>query len=177
MSYKQESYNRDMFGFSIDLAKWLHRGQVDKSGEPYFDHPWRVMNTLALQDAPYEWQAAAMLHDVTEDTTARLWTLREVGIPEEVIEIVRLLDRNDSKVSWNSAVMWSSPEEGVDETLGATNAEEYYYFAIRENPGALAVKLADIADNMLEWRLERLDAKTQKRLRAKYARGLELLNG
>ena len=53
----------------------------------------------------------------------------------------------------------------------------YYYSAIRNNPLALRVKLADIADNADEARLALLDEKTADRLRRKYARARKALTG
>lgn len=52
-----------------------------------------------------------------------------------------------------------------------------YYRSISENPIALRVKLADIADNVDETRLALLDPETATRLRQKYAAGLAALQG
>ncbi|MGZ1522254.1 hypothetical protein [Xanthomonas citri] len=50
-----------------------------------------------------------------------------------------------------------------------------YYRRICDHPTALKVKLADIADNSSEARLELLDPLTAARLRRKYVRALEAL--
>jgi hypothetical protein len=52
-----------------------------------------------------------------------------------------------------------------------------YYSIIRENPIALRVKLADIADNADEARLALLDPETAERLRRKYAKARRALGG
>ena len=46
---------------------------------------------------------------------------------------------------------------------------------VRQNPLALRVKLADIADNSDESRIALLDDKTAARLRRKYAKALRAL--
>lgn len=171
--YEFTPEGKELFNFAGELATWLHRDQKDKSGVDYIRHPQRVAFTLWTQAQPAEVCAAGYLHDVTEDTSADSGTLWSLGFPTETIEIVNLLDRNRSKMRWESAVYWS--ERGGN-PLTENSAAEFYYARIKEHPGALAVKLADIADNTLEWRLEKLDAKTQDRLRAKYARALELLS-
>jgi (p)ppGpp synthase/HD superfamily hydrolase len=163
---------QELIGFARDLAYWLHRNQTDKSGKAYIKHPYRVANRLAVAGHSAEVVAAGYLHDVTEDTSASPNTLAKLGFPLETVEIVRLLDRNLSKKIYHQ---WDVTYAGWEAEDFPTETE-YYYQEIRKHPGALAVKLADIEDNLLEWRLEKLDATTQDRLRAKYARALELLN-
>lgn len=137
----------------IALAEFAHRNQVDKAGLPYIEHPRRVMQSVQTQGAlPYV-QMAAILHDVTEDTAFTLQMLLDLGVPEPAVDIVRLLDRSVSDL----------------------NADDYYYLNIKENPGALMVKLADIADNLSPWRLAYLKHETQERLQKKYAFGLSIL--
>jgi len=50
-----------------------------------------------------------------------------------------------------------------------------YYKATRRGPVALAVKLADIHDNLLPWRTAQLDPATRARLESKYARARRIL--
>src|SRR5438132_11595481 len=82
---------------AIALAVKTHRGQKDKTGEPYILHPLRVMFRLPW-DAPDAAKIAAILHDVVEDSDGNvtLAHLRELGYPEEVIDAVRLLSRRPS---------------------------------------------------------------------------------
>lgn len=124
------------------IATIAHRGQTDKLGQNYIEHPRRVAESL---NDPIE-QAIAWLHDVIEDTDVSEGDLREAGIPEDVIEGVRLMTRSE------------------------TVPDQQYYAAIRANPHARAVKLADIADNTADWRVAQLDDATRERLAAKYAK-------
>ncbi len=48
----------------------VHEGQVRLSGEPYLSHPLEVANILADMKMDMESIAAALLHDVIEDTPA-----------------------------------------------------------------------------------------------------------
>lgn len=48
----------------------VHEGQVRLSGEPYLSHPLEVANILANMKLDMESIAAALLHDVIEDTPA-----------------------------------------------------------------------------------------------------------
>lgn len=131
------------------LAEQAHAGQADKAGEPYIGHVSRVAMSVAPQEPVFI--AAALLHDVVEDSGVTLDELAAEGFPPEVVAAVRLLTRQKDV----------SPEE--------------YYRQIRSNPIALAVKLSDIADNADPKRLARLDTPTRQRLVTKYRNALLLL--
>ena len=130
-----------------EIATTAHQGQVDKLGAAYIDHPRRVAERL---NNPLE-QATAWLHDVLEDSNFTRHDLLEAGIPGGVVEAVSVLTRTDA----------------------VSDAD--YYAAIRANPIALAVKRADIADNLEPWRVEQLDVSVQERLAVKYGSALTAL--
>ena len=171
-------------GDVIALAEFAHRNQVDKAGMPYIEHPKRVMAAVQAQGhMPYV-QMAAVLHDITEDTAFTPEMLIELGVPEAAVDIVTLLDRDFS------ATRFQADNIGRDITyyegqtrkyyytaLGPDGADEYYYTNIKANPGALAVKLADIHDNTQHWRLSYLPEETQTRLIRKYSKATDILLG
>ena len=126
------------------IAFMAHRGQLDRSGAAYFDHPGRVAERFDAIAEPVE-AAAAWLHDVLEDTPITAPELLEAGVLPEIVEVVQLLTR--------------TPDVSPDE----------YYARIRRDPSARRVKLADIDDNTARWRLRRLDYEMQLRLVEKYA--------
>lgn len=135
------------------IATVAHRGQVDKAGEPYIDHPRRVAERVAERDRYIPGDvAAAWLHDVLEDTDVTADDLLAAGIPDNVVGIVRAVTRTGIQ----------SPED--------------YYAAVYDWPGARIVKLADIADNLDPKRLALLDDATIARLTRKYAKALEHLD-
>lgn len=72
---------------SFEIASKAHMGQVDKAGAPYILHPLAVAKDMPTS----EMAAAALLHDVCEDTPVTFDDLREQGIPEIVVQAVRLL--------------------------------------------------------------------------------------
>ncbi|WP_353814868.1 hypothetical protein [Agromyces sp. SYSU T00266] len=131
----------------VALAKGIafaaHRGQLDKSGTPYIDHPGRIAERFDPVTDPIA-AAAAWLHDVLEDTPLTSRELFEAGVLLEIVGVVELLTRR--------------PEVSPDE----------YYARIRRHPVALRVKLADIDDNTAPWRLRRLEFAKQQRLAEKY---------
>lgn len=156
---------------AIELARYAHRHQTDKAGLPYFDHPYRVMQTVQAQGAPPYVQQAAILHDVTEDTAFSSDILLSLGFSEATVKIVRLVDRDYSKTLFDKTVGQTLPGDY------AADQDSYYYYHIQMNPGAAQVKLADIADNTLPWRLSHLTDKTQERLIAKYDKARKIING
>lgn len=121
------------------VARAAHRGQVDKAGQPYAEHPARVS---ARVDGDVV-KAAAWLHDVVEDTSVTLAQLAE-EFPPEVVAAV----------------------DAVTKRAGEPPA--VYYARVAADPIAKQVKAADLADNSDPVRLAKLDGPTRERLTAKY---------
>jgi (p)ppGpp synthase/HD superfamily hydrolase len=157
---------------AIALAKFAHFKQKDQAGFDYFEHPRRVMQAVQNQGAAPYVQMAAVLHDVTEDTAFTGKMLLDLGFSPAVVLLVDLLDRGESELFYEKAIVANKHL-----LLGAKDANEFYYFAIRNNAAALMIKRADIADNTLPYRLSYLPEKRQEKLRVKYAKALEILNG
>jgi len=133
------------------IATIAHRGQVDKAGNPYIDHPRRVADRIKPDRDYLDTVSIAWLHDVLEDTDVTRDDLHAAGIEWSVIVEVERLTRTPDV----------SPED--------------YYENIRGSRRALEVKLADIADNTDPSRLALLDDATIARLTRKYAKARMLL--
>lgn len=129
------------------LATWAHRNQVDKAGRPYILHPERVAVNLSSDVE----KAVAWLHDVIEDTDVNAQDMMKLGISFKVAKAVTALTH----------------------LPGEPNVT--YWARIKENPLALSVKLADIADNSSKERMAALDVETQERLTIKYAKAVQFL--
>ncbi len=132
---------------AIALACRVHAGQVDKSGKPYILHPLRLM----LQFEDTEAQLAAVLHDIVEDGNVSLDELREIGLPETVVEAVDCMTKRSAE-----------PYESYIERIRAVEL-------------ARRVKLRDLQDNMDTTRLATLASADLERL-AKYHRALRRLS-
>src|ERR1051326_3266578 len=76
---------------AIALAVRLHKGQVDKAGEPYILHVLRVMMDPILETK--EEKKVGALHDTKEDCGVTDEDLREWGYSEPVIEALRYLTK------------------------------------------------------------------------------------
>ena len=67
-----ETYNpgvdRELIRRAFEFAEARHRGQVRRSGEPFIHHPWGVARICAELHLDEQTIAAALLHDVVEDT-------------------------------------------------------------------------------------------------------------
>ena len=162
---------------AIALAEYAHRNQLDKAGLPYIDHPLRVLSTVQAQGVQPYVQIAAVLHDVTEDTAFTSDILLDLGFSEAAVKLVRLLDRDRSEGIYNNTGDHELLHIQPDGNLNMTK-DEYYYRAMKHHGGrdAVIIKLADIRDNMFPWRQAYLTEETQNRLRAKYAKALNILN-
>ena len=123
---------------AMNLAYHAHHGQFDKGGVPYIFHPIHLAEEMDDEIST----CVALLHDTVEDTAVTLEDLA-AQFPAEVVNAVRLL----------------------------THGEDVDYFdyvrAIRQNPIAVKVKLADLRHNGDPKRI--CNQGNQERRREKYA--------
>ena len=114
------------------FAATAHVGQTRKGlPDPYINHPLRVAHHAAQAELGEDAVAAALLHDVVEDTAHTWDDLRVAGFSERTITIARLLTK------W-----WESGDEEEESDKAA------YYARILEDRDAVALKLLDRTDNM-----------------------------
>ena len=108
---------------ALNICFHAHKDQMDKSGVPYVFHPFHVAECMKDEDST----VTALLHDVVEDTDWTFDRLQAEGFGENVIEALCLLTHKD----------------------GIFSEEAYlqYVMALKENPIARAVKIADLEHN------------------------------
>ena len=103
---------------AMKIAYAAHHGQTDYNGIPYIFHPIHLAEQMDDEVSC----CCALLHDVVEDTEVTLDELAR-EFPAEIIAVLKLL----------------------------THGEDVPYFdyvrAIKQNPIAMKIKLADIAHN------------------------------
>ena len=138
-----------MLDAAINIAVLAHMGQKDKNGYPYILHPLRVM--LAVKEHGEEAMAAAVLHDVLEDTAVTHMDLLNGNIPYSVAEVVSVLTRGNS--------------ESYQDYLYRIVAKA----ALPRYAMAKLIKIADIEDNLRE------PFPFGDSMRRKYKRALSLL--
>ncbi len=82
---------------ALEMAREAHAGQIRSAsgGRPYIDHPLAVAGHLAEHTGDEELLAAALLHDVLEDSELRADDVRE-RCGERVAEIVVALTDDPS---------------------------------------------------------------------------------
>jgi len=141
-----------LYDLALRIAIRAHEGQRDKSGREYVMHPIRVAERCKDPKA----KIVALLHDTIEDTDVTAEYLRSQGFPEEIIE----------------GVLSVTKQEGEE---GEENYEDFVLRAAK-NPLGKEVKLADLEDNMDIRRLKNITDDDVARLR-KYLRAWHLLNG
>ena len=103
---------------ALCIAYNAHHGQVDTNGIPYIFHPIHLAEQMEDEISC----CCALLHDVVEDTDVTIETLAK-DFPSEVIDVLKLLTHKEDVPYLD------------------------YVRAIKQNPIAVKVKLADIAHN------------------------------
>ncbi|MBR7186497.1 MAG: bifunctional (p)ppGpp synthetase/guanosine-3',5'-bis(diphosphate) 3'-pyrophosphohydrolase [Clostridia bacterium] len=125
---------RDMLLHAYDYAECAHRNQKRASGEPYFIHPCAVAEILVELGLDAETIAAALLHDVIEDTTAT-----EADIRKEFGEGVLTLVAGVTKLD---KIVFKSQEEEEAENF------RKIFIAMAKDIRVIIIKLADRLHNM-----------------------------
>ena len=108
-----------MLDRAIELARVAHKGQVDKGGHPYINHPLRVMNAVET----IEEKIVAVLHDAVEDSDLTINDLKREGFSEEIVCAIAAITKLEG-------------EKRKD-----------YLKRVELNKIALKVKIADMNDN------------------------------
>ena len=129
-----KSYNMDMIEKAYDLANDAHKGVCRRSGEPYICHPLAVARLVLDLGMDTESIAAALLHDVVEDTPTTLDDLKS-AFGEEVALLV-------DGVTKLTKIQFSNIEE-----LQAENLRKML-LAMSRDVRVMIIKLCDRLHNM-----------------------------
>ena len=128
---------KDQLLHAMHVAINAHGKQLDRNGQLYIGHPFRVMNA----GQTLEEKIVGALHDILEDTELTITELSAEGFSEEVIDAVHSLTKVEN--------------------------EEYdhYIRRVMRNDLAIRVKLNDLTDNMDLRRLKNLTELEVMRMR------------
>jgi GTP diphosphokinase / guanosine-3',5'-bis(diphosphate) 3'-diphosphatase len=147
---------------AFELANEAHMGVVRRSGEPYIQHPLEVALLLANMRIDADGIAAALLHDVVEDTDFTLDDLR-TRFGEAVAKIV------DGVTKFNAAASKSLKQKEKNASRAPETPEQIeerqrlardlkrrqraetvrkMLLAMAEDPRVVVLKLADRLHNM-----------------------------
>lgn len=119
---------KEQLSHAINFAISAHDEQVDRYGQPYIGHCFRVMNA----GQTLEEKIVGVLHDVIEDTKYTIKNLLAEGFSEEVVDAVHSLSK-----------------------LKNENYDHYIRRVMRCDL-AVRVKLNDLTDNMDLRRLDNI---------------------
>jgi len=126
--------DRELLLHAYDFARTAHANQKRASGEPYFIHPCAVAEILVDLGLDPATIAAALLHDVIEDTPATEEDIRrEFG--EEVLSLVSGVTKLDK-------IVFKSHEEEEAENF------RKIFIAMAKDIRVIIIKLADRLHNM-----------------------------
>ena len=133
---------------AMRIAYKAHNGQFDYNGIPYIFHPIHLAEQM---DDEFSC-CVALLHDVVEDTDVTLEELMAI-FPPEVTDAVALMTHSDDTDYFD------------------------YVRAIKENPIARKVKLADLAHNSDQSRCvgSDLTEERKEKWRIKYEKATKIL--
>lgn len=137
----------NLYDLALSIALEAHKGQVDKAGEDCMNHPIFVASLVDTEEE----KAAALLHDVIEDSEMSLTDLLNNGIPSGVLQAVSILTK-DKKLTYQE-----------------------YLVRVKSNDIATKVKLADLKHNSDISRISNPSKKDYERLK-KYKQAIKFLS-
>jgi GTP pyrophosphokinase len=119
---------------AFEFSESAHRGQFRKSGEPYITHPLAVASILSQWRLDAQGLAAALLHDVMEDTTVTKVEI-ESSFGRPVAEMVDGVSKLDQ-------IEFTTREEAQAENF------RKMLLAMAKDVRVILIKLADRLHNM-----------------------------
>jgi len=131
------------YELALKIATEAHKGQVDKAGVPYINHPLTVASLVDTEEE----KIVALLHDTIEDTSITEQDLLNYGFSNKIVEAVKLLTHNKNVPYMD------------------------YVAKIKDNELARKVKIADLTHNSDLSRLKEITDKDKKRYE-KYQKAL-----
>lgn len=124
----------DIVEKAYNYAVLKHKGQLRKSGEAYANHPIAVAKIIATMGLDTSSVAAALLHDVVEDTE-----VTDEEIKEQFGETIALLVYGVTKLE---KIPYTSKEEQQVENL------RKMFLAMAQDVRVIVIKLADRLHNL-----------------------------
>ena len=145
---QRDRLDLDLVARAYRVSAQAHRGQKRESGDDYVSHSVAVATILAEQQMDSTTIAAALLHDVVEDSDVSLEDIRRTFGPE-------VADLVDGLTKLSTLTFRSTAEE---------QAENYrkLLLSIAKDARVIIIKLADRLHNMRT--LEHLDGEKQRRI-------------
>ena len=140
---------------AFELANQAHMGVSRYSGEPFIQHPLEVALLLADMRIDADGIAAALLHDVVEDTDFTLEDLR-VRFGDAVANIVDGVTKFNALAGKPTGREGETPEQAEQRQRQArdlkrrqrTETVRKMLLAMAEDPRVVVLKLADRLHNM-----------------------------
>jgi GTP pyrophosphokinase len=133
---------------AYEFSDGAHEGQFRRSGEPYITHPLAVASILSQWRLDAQGLAAALLHDVMEDTTVTKAEI-ESRFGQAVADMVDGVSKLDQ-------IEFQTREEAQAESF------RKMLLAMAQDVRVILIKLADRLHNMRT--LEAMDAEQRRRI-------------
>ena len=136
---------------AILVARIAHNGQTDKAGVPYIFHPLEVMRCVGERNEDWTLPAAAVLHDVVEDTDVTMDDLKAAGFPDDLLVTLDHLTRRTG-------------EAYLD-----------YIERVMLDKNAMIVKKQDLIHNLDHSRLMKIKKTERKGLATRYCKAFQMI--
>lgn len=130
-----------------DVAKTAHAGQLRKSGEPYITHPLAVADILVDYGLDAAAIAAALMHDVVEDTVVESADL-EAMFGGEVARLVRGVTKLSALEARELFADDAAPTAATKKAAAEAESLRRLLLASVDDLRVILIKMADRLHNM-----------------------------
>ena len=136
----------DLIRKAYEFAAEVHEGQTRLSGEPYINHPLATASILTDLEMDVKSIAAALLHDVIEDSGVHVEQLAKAFDKE----IAQLVDGVTKLKLADFEIRIPEPEQGKKRHIDTRSAENLrkIFLAMAKDFRVMVIKLADRLHNM-----------------------------
>ncbi len=141
---QRDNANLRKIRYAYYLAEWAHRGQSRCSGEAFIHHPLAVTRILVDLKMDDDTIAAALLHDVLEDSSE----INPERIASEFGEHVLALVEGVTKLKFKPLGDITDRQRAAAETSRAAESLRKMLLAMAQDFRVMVIKLADRLHNM-----------------------------
>jgi (p)ppGpp synthase/HD superfamily hydrolase len=142
---------------SVEFATRAHEGQRQEADcSPFISHPLQVAELLRDRGLPDEVLAAAVLHDVVENTDVELGEIRR-RFGDRVAELVRALsedpeieDYGERKADLRGRIVAAGPEAAAIFAADKVSKLRELRSGLRQDPDGFSARVGDSLERRLD---------------------------
>ena len=104
IEYQELVKNKDLLYKTLELVLKVFDDKVDKGGQPYFNHLFKVYENVSS----YDEKIISLLHDTIEDTDITYHDLSEFGYDNNILDVLKILTKKKGEYYHEKSIFINS---------------------------------------------------------------------